>query len=77
MYPDGNAYTCHILNKYENCQDNLEQLCLADFASFYDYTGKSKEEQEGISDTKSYIRSVSYVDKNHGKIRKLFNSKME
>ena len=47
----------NILDKYENCPDKLEQLCPGYFASLYDYTGKSKDEQ-GIYDIKSYMRSV-------------------
>ena len=43
----------NILDKYENRPHNFEQLCLADFASMYDYTGKSEKEQERTEDIKS------------------------
>ena len=45
MDPDDNSvYAWNILDKYEIRPDNLEQLCLADFASMYDYARKSEEE---------------------------------
>ena len=66
-----------ILGKYENRLDNSEQLCLANLAFMYEYVEKSKDEQQGTEYIKSYTRSVSYVDEDYEKKRKLFNSKMD
>ena len=41
---DNNVYASNKLDKYENRTDNLEQLCVADFTSVYDYVGKFEEE---------------------------------
>ena len=41
---DNNVYASNILDRYENRPDNLEQFCLADFASMYDYAGKFEKE---------------------------------
>ena len=43
----------------------------------YEYVEKSKDEQQGTEYIKSYTRSVSYVDEDYEKKRKLFNSKMD
>ena len=60
MDPNGNnVYTSIILDKYEKCPDNLEPVCLTDFASIYDYAGKSEEEQQGTAYIKSYTISVT------------------
>ena len=42
----------------------------------YDYAGKSEEEQERTEDIKSYTRSVSHVDENHGKKKKIIQLKI-
>ena len=39
-----NVYASNKLDKYENRTYNLEQLCVADFTSVYDYVGKFEEE---------------------------------
>ena len=62
MNPDDtNVYSTNILERYQNRPDTLENLCLADFASSYDYASKIEihEEQEDLC---SYTEPVSHID---------------
>ena len=59
------------INLINNCPYNLKETCLADITSMYDYEGKS-EKGQGNEYVKSYNRSVSHADKNHGN-RKTYN----
>ena len=61
MHPDDtNVYANNILDKYENRPDDLEQMCLADFAS--NYTTQKPNKDRDPEDIESYTEPVHYDD---------------
>ena len=61
MNPDDtDVYASSVLDKYENRPDELEQLCLADFAT--NYVHKKADVQVEPEDIKSYTIPVSGID---------------
>ena len=59
-HDDTNVYASSILDKYENRPNELEDMCLADFAS--NYVSKKADLQVEPEDIKSYTAPVSGID---------------
>ena len=57
---DTNVYASSVLDKYENRPDELEQMCLADFAT--NYVSKKADLQVEPEDIKSYTVPVSGIN---------------
>ena len=58
---DTNVFAFNIMDKYENRQDNLHSMCLADFASSY-VTKKADDLPIEANEIKSYTVPVSNID---------------
>ena len=56
---DTNIYASGILDRYENRPDDLNDLCLADFASSY-ISKKAVDITVEFEDLNNYIWSVTY-----------------
>ena len=59
-HDDTNVYASSILDKYENRPNQLEGMCLADFAT--NYVNKKADLQVEPEDIKSYTEPVSGID---------------
>ena len=55
---DTSIYAPKIIEKYENCPDDLDDMCVADFTGIYIY-GKADINYE--PDDRSYIKLVADI----------------
>ena len=61
MHPDDtNVYASSVLDKYKNRPNNLEEMCLADFAT--NYVSQKADVKVEDEDIKSYTVHVSGID---------------
>ena len=59
-HDDTNVYASSVLDKYENRPNELEEMCLADFAT--NYVSKKADVQVEAEDIKSYTVPVCGID---------------